>query len=104
MTASRSRVAMIGPIGKYSVHILNWPAPQGCGAGRNLGLLPSQRDPAPSLLHGATALGVDVTGHCSPLGLAKGSGCRPRATPGLCRQLHDSNTVFKCLCRQPKNK
>lgn len=57
---------------------LDWPALRATDQG-NLGLLPSQGDPVHSLLHGATALGVDVTGCRSPLGLTEGSG---HSSPG----------------------
>lgn len=78
------------------------PAPEGQGAEGSLGVCPAE---GILLLtaDGATVPGVDMEGHHAPLGLVEGSGRGPKPPRGLHRQLCDSNKVFKCLYRQPKN-
>lgn len=97
MTAARSQLGVVGPMGRDSVLQPGLPSPARLQSEGHFCLLPSQR-----ILPTASAwCYCSWSGHGrthSSLGLAEGSGCRPRTTLGLCRQLPVSSMIYLSIC------
>lgn len=96
MTAARSQLMSLGPMGGTQSCSLDFPAPEGCRV-RGTSVCCPARGHCPQPLHGAAVLGgVGMAGHT--LGLAEGPGCRPRTTGGLCTQLPVSSMIYLSVC------
>lgn len=77
---------------------LDFPAPQGCRV-RGTSVCCPARGPCPQPSTWCCCSWRSGHGRThSSLGLAEGSGCRPRTTWGLCRQLPVSSMIYLSVC------